>query len=69
MLEQNGIALIDSIVSCESGYLGGFVIPERTWVANAPGMHVFTVSLDPDAETQESTRSDNQATATLHVVP
>ena len=68
-LEQNGAALIDTTTSCASDILYGFNNPQLVWIASDPGVHVFTLTLDPDHEIKESSMGDNVVTASLVVVP
>ena len=69
VLEENGSVLIDSTVSCESGFDVGSLVTQMTWVAHDPGVHTFTLYMDPDAQFTESVRWDNEDSATLEVVP
>src|SRR5262245_47758540 len=70
-LDQNGEALLDSVTSCSSDafLFPGFNNPELDWVARDPGVHTFTLVLDPDHATRESSLNDNTVTASLVVVP
>jgi len=70
-LDQNGEVLLDSVTSCSSdAYLfPGFNNPELDWVAETPGVHDFTLTLEPDPGTRESNTGDNTVSAHLVVVP
>ena len=69
-LAQNGMAVLDTTLSCESTDLGyGVSSLHPSWIANSPGTHVFTLEVDPNHEVIESNLADNVATDALLVIP